>query len=117
MSRPQLQVVTIAVSSLTQSKRFYEELLGFEPDIYYEPTRWQSYKLGGGGGFGIAEAPALVRADTIDIINFTVDDVETLWERVRDRVTVDAPLATTPWGAHKFVIRDPDGFRLGFVGR
>lgn len=56
----QLQIVTLAVRSLAQSKAFYEDVLGFEPDIYYEPTRW---------------------------------------------------------GAYKFVIRDPDGFRLGFLGQ
>ncbi|MFO8059043.1 MAG: VOC family protein [Bacillota bacterium] len=113
----QLQVVTISVSSLRNSRRFYQEILGFEPDISYEATRWQSYRLEGGGGFGIAEVPDLVRCDSADIVNFSVEDVRALWERVRERVPVEAPLSTTPWGTHKFVIRDPDGFRLGFVER
>ncbi len=34
-----IQAVTISVSDITQSKRFYEDILGFEPDSYYEPTR------------------------------------------------------------------------------
>ncbi len=113
----QLQVVTISVSSLVRSKRFYEGLLGFQPDIYYEPTRWQSYKLEGAGGFGITETPDLDRPQTADIINFVVGDVEALWQRVKDEADVEAELAKTPWGAYKFVIRDPDGFRLGFLGR
>lgn len=113
----ELQVVTISVSSLSRSKTFYEEMLGFEPDIFYEPTRWQSYKLAGKGGFGIAETPGLVRGRTADIINFVVDDVEALWHRVREQADVETALAKMPWGAYKFVIRDPDGFRLGFLGR
>jgi catechol 2,3-dioxygenase-like lactoylglutathione lyase family enzyme len=111
-----IQVVTVSVSSLDRSRSFYEGVLGFEPDVYYEPTRWQSYRFEGDGGFGIAEAPGLDRSATSDIINFVVDDVETLWRRVKDRADVEAELATTPWGAYKFVLRDPDGFRLGFVG-
>jgi len=109
MRRMELQVVTIAVRSLEKSKKFYEDILGFEPDMYYEPTRWQSYQLNGNGGFGITETPNLVRTTTADIINFKV--------RVKDQVDVEAELATTPWGTYKFVIRDPDGFRLGFVGQ
>ena len=112
----QLQVVTLSVKSLEISRSFYEEILGFEPDIYYEPTRWQSYKLDGNSGFGIAETPDLVRSRNSDIINFFVDDVKAMWYRVRDRVEIEADLARAPWGTHKFVIRDPDGFRLGFVG-
>jgi hypothetical protein len=36
---------------------------------------------------------------------------------VKDRVDVEVPLGVTPWGTLKFTIRDPDGNRLGFVGR
>lgn len=110
-----LQVITISVSDLTHSRAFYEEILGFEPDIAYE--KWQSYKVEGDGGFGIIEEPGLQREPSEDIINFRVERVEGYWERVKDSVEVEAPLATTAWGTYKFVIRDPDGFRLGFVGR
>ncbi len=112
-----LQVVTISVSSLEKARRFYVNVLGFEPDIYYEPTRWQSFKCEGNGGFGIVEVPGLVRNKSYDIINFTVNDVVSLWQKVREVVSVETPLGVTPYGTHKFVIRDPDGFRLGFVGK
>lgn len=114
----ELQVVTISVASLETSRAFYEAVLGFEPDVYYEPTRWQSYRLEGASGFGIRETPSLIRSTTDDIINFTVRDVEALWEKVKDNtLVVEEDLATTPWGAYKFVVRDPDGFRLGFIGQ
>jgi catechol 2,3-dioxygenase-like lactoylglutathione lyase family enzyme len=110
-----LQVVTISVASLERSRLFYEGILGFEPDVYYEPTRWQSYRIDGNGGFGITEQVHLSRPQTSDIINFLVNDVEALWNRVKDITDVESELASTPWGAFKFVVRDPDGFRLGFV--
>lgn len=113
----ELQVVTISVSSLEKAKEFYEGILGFEPDIFYEPTRWQSFKCEGSAGFGITETPDLVRTATSDIVNFTVDDVEGLWRRVKEEVEVETPLGVTPYGVHKFVIKDPDNFRLGFVGK
>jgi catechol 2,3-dioxygenase-like lactoylglutathione lyase family enzyme len=39
-----VQGITRTVSDLERSKQFYEDVLGFEPDAFYEPTRWQSYK-------------------------------------------------------------------------
>ena len=113
----ELQIVTISVASLATARRFYEGILGFVPDLYYEPTRWQSYRLEGNGGFAVIETPALGRVPTSDIVNFTVGDVESLWSRIKDQVDVEFALAPTPWGTYKFVVRDPDGFRLGFAGR
>jgi catechol 2,3-dioxygenase-like lactoylglutathione lyase family enzyme len=110
-----LQVITISVTSLEKSRVFYEETLGFVPDIYYEPTRWQSYRIEGDGGFGITEQPGLQRPHTSDIINFVIRDIDDLWARVKGKADLESELTTTPWGAYKFVIRDPDGFRLGFV--
>ena len=108
------QVVTISVSDLSVSKQFYEGVLGFEPGVYYE--KWQEYKLESIGGFGIIEERNLARNPSKDIINFKVSNVELLWSQVRDRVKVESELQKMPWGTYKFVIIDPDGFRLGFVG-
>lgn len=113
----ELQVVTLSVRSLSVSKSFYEDVLGFIPHIYYEATRWQSYQLCGNGGFGITETTNLVRRHNNDIVNFRVQDVKDMWHRIKDQVDVEQELTTTPWGTYKFVIRDPDGFRLGFLGQ
>lgn len=48
-------------------------------------------------------------------MNFRITGVEELWNRIKDTVEIDTPLETTPYGILKFVIRDPDGFRIGFV--
>jgi len=113
----QVQGVTVSVSDLSRSKAFYEEVLGFIPDAYYEPTRWQPYKFEGRTYFAIIEVPGLQRNTAADIINFDVAEVESLWHRVCDKVEVEAELGATPWGSCKFIIRDPDGCRLGFVGK
>ncbi len=105
----ELQGITRTVSSLEKSKQFYEDVLGFEPGGFYAPTRWQSYKCQGTVFFAVGEEPG-----STDEVSFTVPDVEALWERVRDKANVVAPLEHTPWGTYRFVIRDPDGHLLAF---
>ena len=112
-----MQAVTISVSDLKQSKRFYEDILGFEPDSYYEPTRWQCYHSEGRAYLGIAEVPNCRQAESSNIINFDVEEIAEYWNAIKDHVEVETPLEETPWGSLKFVIRDPDGNRLGFAAR
>ena len=47
--------------------------------------------------------------------NFTVDDPDELWLRLKDKATVVEPLFDTAYGTCKFTIADPDGNELGFV--
>ena len=111
-----LQGTTIEVRDLAASREFYESLLGFEPGEFYEPTRWQPYSAGD-TYFAIREIPDGTRPDTLDITNFDVEDVDELWDRVRDSAEVVEPLDMTPYGTYKFVVKDPGGYRLGFVGK
>ena len=113
----QVQGVTVSVSDLSRSKAFYEGVLGFGPDSYYEPTRWQSCEFDGRAYFAIIEVAGFQRVAGADMVNFDVEDVESLWVRVRGKVQVEAELSETPWGSFKFVIVDPDGNWLGFVGK
>ncbi len=107
------QVVTIAVSDLARSRKFYEDVLGFKPSASYE--RWQCYEIEGAGGFGISEDVNLQRVPCPDIINFSLPDIDALWKKVREHVRVESPPQVMPWGTRKFVILDPDGMRLAFV--
>ena len=109
---PTMQAVTITVSNLERSRRFYEDVLGFEPDAFYE--RWQCYKSECRAYLGITEDAAYRRSDLKDIINFDVEDLEQLWKKIEGQCVIETPLGKTPWGSYKFVIRDPDGYRLGF---
>ena len=101
--------ITHTVTSLDKSKQFYEEVLGFGPDAFYEPTRWQSYKCQQGVFFAVGEAPG-----STNEISFVVADVEALWMLIKDKVEVVHPLEKTPWGTYRFVIKDPDGHLLSF---
>ncbi len=42
------------------------------------------------------------------------DDVESLWEKLKEQVPVAYPLHETPYGMREFGIRDPNGFMLSF---
>ena len=111
-----IQAVTMSVSNLENSRWFYEEILGFEPAYATaEPYRWQAYRSDEEAFFALIEIPDLRRVSNMDIVNFVVEDVEQLWQRIEDRVDVERGLHLTPYGAYKFIIRDPDGLRLGFV--
>ena len=48
------------------------------------------------------------------VLGFEVEDVDALWERLKDKVTVIEPIWDTPRGTRKFTIADPDGNELGF---
>ena len=45
-------------------------------------------------------------------MDLLVGDVDALWLRVRNAVEVVDALTRTPSGSDKFVIADPDGFKL-----
>jgi predicted enzyme related to lactoylglutathione lyase len=109
-----LQGTTICVANVSRSKAFYENVLGFQPGEFYEPTRWQPYWFEG-QFFGVREVDSFSRQESFDITNFKVADVEKLWNGVKDQAQVVDELATTPWGSYKFVVKDPDGYLLGFV--
>jgi predicted enzyme related to lactoylglutathione lyase len=109
-----IQGITIEVSDLAVSKDFYENVLGFVAGEYYAPTKWQPYDFGD-QYFAIREVDDKKPHDDFDITNFELDDVEGVWARVKDSADVAEPLAETPYGTYKFVVKDPDGYRLGFV--
>ena len=109
-----IQGITIEVSDLAKARDFYEKVLGFEPGEFYAPTKWQPYTFGD-QYFAIREIAEKPPHDDFDITNFELDEVEELWEGVKDSAEVAEPLAATPYGTYKFVVKDPDGYRLGFV--
>jgi catechol 2,3-dioxygenase-like lactoylglutathione lyase family enzyme len=108
----QINMITRTVASLDKARAFYEEVLGFIPDASYAPTRWQSYRCEGTAFFAIGEEPG-----STDEIGFVVDDVEALWNKVKDTAEVASPLEKTAWGTYRFVVRDPDGHLLAFGQR
>jgi len=105
----ELSGLTHTVANLDIAKHFYEEILGFEPDGFYAPTHWQSYKCQKGVFFAIGEAPG-----STNETSFTVENIEAFWLQIKDKVDVVNPLEKTPWGTYRFVIKDHDGHLLAF---
>lgn len=101
--------ITRVVTHIENSKKLYEDILGFDTDAYYAPTKWQSYKCQPGVYFAIGEAPG-----STNEISFAVDDLEALWLRIKEQADIVSPLEETPWGTYRFVIKDPDGNFLSF---
>jgi predicted enzyme related to lactoylglutathione lyase len=110
--RTKLDHVRANVGDLRRAVEWYEQTLGFEVESYWPPENpnYAHFKAGGGATFAVMEAPGRGAR-----FNFTVDDPDSLWERVKDGVTVVEPLFDTPYGTRKFTIADPDGNELGFV--
>jgi len=102
------------VRDLQKAIEWYESKLGFECTGADINERWQyaDFVCGEGAVFAIMvdeKVPSAAR------FNFDVADVDTLWEKLKNSVTIIQPIETMPYGTRKFTITDLDGNELGFV--
>ena len=102
------------VRDLAAAIRWYSEVLGFELESHWPPDQpnYAHFVSAEGATF------AVMVADPVPCgarFNFTVDDVDALWEQLREKTEIVEPLFDTAYGTRKFTIRDPDGNELGFV--
>lgn len=111
----ELQTVTISVSDLEKSKSFYETILGFKIYSNNEPTKWVSFQIDTNSFFAIQEQDNIKRIESAGELDFLCDDIAELWNRIKNKVEIVEELHTTDWGAYKFVIKDIDGQKLGFI--
>lgn len=113
----------IYVSNLGKSISFYTELLGFKlGELYpskeeatYAPIFIAAYKLmlvlardsnkkfypRGLGGSGTQ-------------FFIQIEDVDSVWERIKDKVEIVDPIESKSWGDREFTIQDPDGYLISF---
>ncbi len=100
------------VSDLGRAIAWYTNILGFVVDSTWPPDKpnYAHFRAGSGAVFAIQEADGRGAR-----FNFTVDNPDELWERLRDQVEIIEPLFDTAYGTRKFTIADPDGNELGFV--
>ena len=109
----QLKHVRINVSNIKKSLDWYQRVLGFEAESGGWPPedpKYFAFKSKGGADFSIMEEEKC----SCGRMNFTVDNVDEMWEKLKDKVSVIEPIYNTPWGTRKFTIADPDGNELGF---
>jgi len=102
------------VRDLERAIRWYAEVLGFEVESRWPPEApsYAHFAAGEGATFAIMAVEPVPCGGRF---NFTVSDVETLWQRLHDDVEIVEALFETAYGTRKFTIRDPDGNELGFV--
>jgi catechol 2,3-dioxygenase-like lactoylglutathione lyase family enzyme len=102
------------VSDLLKSIQWYENVLGFEctgADIN-EKWSYADFYCGEGAVFAIAVSD---KVPSYGRFNFDVDNVDDLWDKLKNKVNIIESIQTMPYGTRKFTILDIDGNELGFV--
>jgi predicted enzyme related to lactoylglutathione lyase len=112
--RTRLMHVRANVRDLQRAIEWYSRVLGFEVRACWPPDDpdYADFLCQEGALFSVMEAKPV---PTGARFNFSVEDVDAWWERVKDEVEVVEPLFDTAYGTRKFTIRDLDGNELGFV--
>lgn len=102
--------------NLKESIAFYSNILGFTCKEYNEDWQWAALYIN-----EIELMLAAPNAHTnYDKIGFTgsfyfeVDDVETLWNQLKNEVEIVYDLETFSWGMKEFAIKDNNGYMLQF---
>ena len=112
--KTKLTHVRASVRDLDKAVEWYETVLGFECNGKDVNERWAyaDFASAGGAVFALAvdkNVPSNAR------FNFDVDDVNKLWEQLKNKAEIVNPIEKTPYGTRKFTIKDLDGNELGFV--
>lgn len=112
--KTKLTHVRVNVSDLHKAIEWYENVLGFECNGTDINANWQyaDFKCGEGAVFALSVSE---NVPSYGRFNFDVDDVDSLWEHLKDEVNIVESLQTMPYGTRKFTISDLDGNELGFV--
>lgn len=112
--KTRLTQVRANVTDLEKSIEWYETMLGFKCSFKNITDRWQYAQFDSSEGAVFS----IMVADTAGAnarFNFKVDDVDSIWNTLKDRVTIIETIETMPYGNRKFTIADPDGNEIGFV--
>ncbi len=101
--KTRLTHVRANVKNLQKSIEWYEDVIGFMVEDSYpeENPVYVSFEFEEGACFSIMidEKPSLGR------YNFVTENVDALWERLKDKAEVVEPLFDTPYGMRKFTIK------------
>ena len=101
---------------LKGSVEFYTGLLGFESEGTSDEWSWASLRhddvtimLSGPNHHEGDQSPAFTGS-----LYFKTDDVDSLWERVKDQARVCYPVESFDYGMREFAIYDNNGYLLQF---
>ncbi len=104
----------LAVSNMDDTIRFYCEVLGF--DCANRMEGWAALRkdavevmISLPNAHEPFEKPALTGS-----LYFSCDDVDALWEKIKDKAAVVYPIENFFYGMREFAIRDNNGYILQF---
>jgi predicted enzyme related to lactoylglutathione lyase len=106
---------TLMVSSLEQSKHWYQQMLGFEHLYTLDERRWSELRSPVSGvTVGLSEAPKeSLGGPSKAILNFGVQNLEETRHQLEDRgVRFGGPIETVPGVVKLSTFADPDGHTL-----
>ncbi|WP_163527480.1 VOC family protein [Halobacillus ihumii] len=112
--RTKLLHVRANVKELDRAIKWYKDVLGFSVGGSWPPENpnYVHFEHESGAMFALMEHK---NYPTPGRFNFYVDDVDSLWERLKNKAEVVEELFSTAYGSRKFTIVDLDGNELGFV--
>lgn len=102
------------VTSMDETIRFYSEVLGFECVSRMES--WASLRYGN-CGIMISlpnEHEPFEKPHLTGSIYFNLEDVDSVWNQVKEKVTIVYPIENFDYGMREFAIRDNNGYCLNF---
>ena len=113
MNVEQISAITIRVSDMERSVRFYHETLGLQ--IYYggEDAPFSCLRTKQGAPILNLEQGSLTTG--WGRLIFHVKDVDALWAYLREKGFHPGKPSDAPWGERYFHLRDPDGHELSFA--
>ena len=101
---------------LEETVEFYTSKIGFVLNEKNEDWGWASLSK---DGIGIMfakpnDTPTFIKTNFTGSFYFNVDDVETLWNDLKDHVQICYPIESFDWGMREFAIYDNNGYILQF---
>ena len=110
--------ITLFADDIPKSQRFYAELLGWDqvpsnaakPGVRFYANHSQYVEL--------VSPPSAGLADRLDLVAFSTSDAEALRKYLGTHgVAVPQTLTVEADGSRSFVVRDPEGNKVGFHSR
>lgn len=106
----------LETSDMKLTIAFYTEVLSFEIHNVSEDLSWAA--LGKDGISIMFSIHNAHRGFTKSVLSgslyFRVDELEKLWEVVKDKSSISYPIEDFPYGMREFAIVDPNGYLLQF---
>ena len=109
----------LEATDIQQTIKFYEDLLGFSAVSHYpdvENACWVCLRRDEVEiMFSLRNEHSKFATPTLTgALYFNVDDVDAVWEQLKDQAQIEYPIENFDFGMREFAIRDCNGYLLQF---